>query len=863
MLDEEPGSYLDELNRQLLDAVRAAGAADLVDKPGGVFVRRVSQMTEDERILLQAAARVVLIGDRGPLASQLDRTERHPPPPPRFAPTREPGGWSDEPVEPPAGLLFANGLGGFTPDGREYCVLVRGEPPPLVGRNGPPTAHGLNHHSAAASHLRLPPAPWVNVVANPAVGFVASEAGSGFTWAVNSQANRLTPWSNDPVSDPPGEVIYLRDEETGEVWSPTPLPVPSWEPTLVRHGQGYTVYERNAHGLAHELTLFVPPEDPVKLIRLTLRATGSDRPRRLSATFYAEWVLGLNRDTAAMHVLTEVDEDTGALLAHNPFLMDFSGAGGVRRRRPAAPDGHGRPPRVPRPARLARRPGRDDPAASWPSASAARIDPCAAIQVHLELEPGAEAEVVFLIGEADDVETARALVRRYREPGAAMRRSRRSRTPGKSGCGTVQVRTPDPALDLLANRWLLYQVLACRYWGARASTSRAAPTASATSSRTSWRWSTPRPQIAREHILRAGGRMFLEGDVQHWWHPPTGRGVRTRISDDPAWLPFVAGYYIDATGDAAILDEPVAYLEGPAAQARPGGRLRPGRRRRPAGTALRALHPGPGAGRPTGRPRPAADGPRRLERRHEPRRRRRQGRERLAAPGSRSSSSAGSPSWPRRGATRPEPSTCRRRAGELAVACDQNAWDGAWYRRAYFDDGTPLGSAQQRRACQIDSLAQSWAVLSGAADPERARRAMEAVDAKLVDRQGRLIRLFTPPFDTEPLDPGYIKGYLPGIRENGGQYTHAAAWVVQAFAALGRGQLAAELLTLLNPIRHAEDPARRRDATRSSPTSSPATSTAGRPTSAAAAGPGTPARPPGSTGRSSSRSSASAATATA
>ena len=323
LLDEEAGSYLDEMNRSLLDAVRAVGSADRIDQPGGIFVRRASQMSEDERVLLQAAARVVLVGDRGSLASQLDRTERHTPPPARLSPTRDPGGWADEPLATPAGLLFANGLGGFTPDGREYCVIVQGPPPPAIGRNGPP-AHGVLHH-APASTLRFPPAPWVNVVANPACGFVATEAGSGFTWAVNSQANRLTPWSNDPVSDPPGEVVYLRDEETGEVWSPTPLPVPSWQPTLVRHGQGYTLYERNSHGLAHELTVFVPTDDPVKLIRLKVRSEGNDRPRRISMTFYAEWVLGLNRDSAAMHVVTEVDQETGALLARNAFRTDFSG----------------------------------------------------------------------------------------------------------------------------------------------------------------------------------------------------------------------------------------------------------------------------------------------------------------------------------------------------------------------------------------------------------------------------------------------------------------------------------------------------------------------------------------------------------
>jgi cyclic beta-1,2-glucan synthetase len=800
LLDEEAGSYLDELNRQLLDTVRAAGSVERLDQPGGIFVRRASQMSEDEHLLLEAAARVVLVGERGSLASQLDRTERYSPLPGRLVPTREPGGWSDEPLAPPEGLLFANGLGGFTPDGREYCVLVQGPPAPDSGRNGPP-AHGL-HHPAATSHLQLPPAPWVNVVANPAVGFVASEGGSGFTWAVNSQANRLTPWSNDPVSDPPGEVVYLRDEETGEVWSPTPLPVPSWEPVLVRHGQGYTVYERNTHGLAHELTLFVPPEDPVKLIRLKVKNAG-DRPRRLSATFYADWVLGLNRDAAAMHVVTEVDAETGALLARNPFRIDFSGrvafADVDRRPRTLSADRLaflGRHGSLAAPAAM----GRQDLA----ERVGAAIDPCAAIRVGLELEPGGEAEVVFLIGEADDVGAARTLARRYREPGRAAQALQEVTAGWDDRLGAVQVRTPDPAVDLLANRWLLYQVLACRFWGRSGFYQSGGAFGFRDQLQDVMALVHAAPEITRAHILHAASHQFLEGDVQHWWHPPTGRGIRTRISDDPAWLPFVAGYYIDATGDATILDEPVDYLKAPP--------LKP-EQEDDYGLA-------PAAGQPGSLYEHCLRGLERVDRRgahglplmgHGDWN---DGMNRVGAGGK------GESVWLawfaiavfRRFAGLAEArgdsaraADLRRRAGELAAACEANAWDGAWYRRAYFDDGTPLGSARSA-ACQIDSLAQTWAVLCGAADPDRARRAMEAVDARLVDRQGRLILLFAPPFDAEPMDPGYIKGYLPGIRENGGQYTHGATWVVRAFAALRRGRLASELLTILNPIRHAEDP---------------------------------------------------------
>ncbi len=725
------------------------------------------------------------------------------------------------------------------------------------GRNGPP-AHGV-HHPAATSHLRLPPAPWVNVVANPAFGFVASEAGSGFTWAINSQANRLTPWSNDPVSDPPGEVIYLRDEETGEVWSPTPLPVPSAEPTLVRHGQGYTSYERNTHGLAHELTLFVPPEDPVKLIRLKVRNAG-DRPRRLSATFYAEWVLGLNRDASAMHVVTEVDAETGALLARNAFRTDFSArvafADVDRRPRTLSADRLaflGRHGSLAAPAAM----GRQDLAGRVGAA----IDPCAALHVAIELEPGGEAEVVFLIGEADDADSARALARRYREPGRAAQALRDVRAGWDDRLGTVQVRTPDAALDLLANRWLLYQVLACRYWARSGFYQSGGAYGFRDQLQDVMAMVHAAPEITRAHILHAASHQFLEGDVQHWWHPPVGRGIRTRISDDPAWLAFVAGYYIDATGDAAILDESVDYLEAPP--------LKP------------EQEDDYGLAPPAGRPGPLYEhclrGLDRVDHRgvhglplmgtgdwND-------GMNRVGAGGK------GESVWlawfaiaafrrfadlaeARGDSTRA--ADLRRRAGELAAACEANAWDGAWYRRAYFDDGTPLGSARNT-ACQIDSLAQSWAVLCGAANPDRAapgdggrrrpagrpRGAADPPVRAAVRRRADGPRLHQGlpaghPRERRPVHP---RG-RPGSSRRSPRWDGAGTPPSCSTSSTRSGT-----------------PRTRRasSATRSSPTSWPATSTASRPTSAAAAGPGTPARPPGCIARSWSRSSGSIATATA
>jgi cyclic beta-1,2-glucan synthetase len=795
LLNEEPTSYFEELHRQLLESVRAAGSAELADKPAGVFVRRSEPMTPEDRVLLQAVARVVLVGERGPLAIQLDRIGRTPALSLPLVPTRAAGHWDDEPLELPSDLLFCNGLGGFTADGKAYCILTGGGLCPDTRRNGAA-------RRPASPYPALPPAPWINVVANPSLGFLASEGGSGFTWAVNSQANRLTPWSNDPATDPPGEVVYLRDEETGEFWAPTPLPIPSAAPTLVRHGQGFTTYERNAHGLAHELTLLVPAEDPIKLIRLKVRNAG-DRRRRLSAAFFAEWVLGTNRDTAAMHVVTEVDPETGALLARNSFRTDFAG-------RIAFADVDRRPRTITgdRSEFLGRHGSTEAPAAMGRVDLSGRvgavIDPCAALQVKFDLDPGESGEVIFLIGEADDLEAARRLVRRYREPGECGRALEDVRGRWDSLLGAVEVRTPDPALDLLVNRWLLYQVLSCRVWARSAFYQSGGAFGFRDQLQDVMALVDAAPQVARNHILYAASRQFAEGDVQHWWHPPAGQGVRTRFSDDYLWLPFVVCHYVATTGDALILDEPVTFLTGPA--------LKPGQEDdygkpevagRP-GTlyehCTRALDHGMRFGA-HGLPLMGAgdwnDGMNRVG---------------IEGRGESvwvswfliANLKAFAPLAESRGDAE-RVARCREAAEALRLATEQNAWDGAWYRRAYFDDGTPLGSSQNDE-CQIDSIAQTWGVISGAADPERAKQAMAAVESRLIKGDDGLILLFDPPFDAGKLNPGYIKGYLPGIRENGGQYTHAAIWVVVAMARLGRGREAFDLFRLLNPIHHGETP---------------------------------------------------------
>jgi cyclic beta-1,2-glucan synthetase len=806
ILCEETTSYAEELFTQLQETVRSSHSSALADKPGGVFVRRASQMPQEDHILLQAAARVVLDGRQGSLAVQLaelvDRVTPTVPVPELFTRKqrqRRSKGPSEPGADLPPNLLFANGFGGFTPDGREYCILVR---PAAVPRSP----------LSLQSSLALPPAPWINVVANPSCGFLVSESGLGCTWTSNSQQFRLTPWNNDPTSDPPSEVVYLRDEETGDVWTPTPRPLGLDATTLVRHGQGYTCFEQRSHGLTQQMRLYVAANDPVKLIALRVW-NPSRRPRRLMVTYYAEWVLGSVRDQAPLNVRTQIDEESGALLANNPFASDFA-------EHVAFVDVNIRPRTLTgdRTEFLGRNGSVEAPAALGHARLSGRVgpglDPCAAVQVTIELPPGQEREVVFFLGSAPNAAAVRDLLRRFKDG----QWDRHLSGPDRRDAGptiltawkevrerwdriltAVQVQTPDPSVDVLLNRWLVYQVLSCRIWGRSALYQSSGAYGFRDQLQDVMALVYGAPEETRGQILRAASRQFTEGDVQHWWHPPGGKGVRTPITDDYLFLPFVVCHYVAATGDSTILDEQVPFLSAPP--------LRPDQEEDygcpPAGASatlyehcVRALKNGLHFGA-HGLPLMGAGDWN-------------DGMNKVGIEGK------GESVWNgwffltclRRFAdladTRGDSNlanTCREQAERLRTAIEEHARDGGWYRRAYFDDGTPLGSAQNDE-CQIDSIAQSWAVISGAADPERARRAMAAVEEKLVRRDPGMILLFTPPFDKGRLQPGYIKGYVPGIRENGGQYTHGSTWVVEAAAQLGQGDRAKEYFDLLNPIKH-------------------------------------------------------------
>jgi cyclic beta-1,2-glucan synthetase len=755
-----------------IDASQTLGPADVAVR-GRVFSLRGDRIDASSVELLQTAARVVLNSRLGTLQEQLSRLQ-DPEPLPRS------GGQDSTPppstgtARPAPNLEYFNGLGGFAASGREYVTLV-----------------DEGHRT---------PAPWVNIVTNPHFGFQVSADGTGSTWSLNSREYQLTPWSNDPVSDTPAEVIYVRDDKSGAVWSATPLPIrqPAYSYT-VHHGFGYTRFVNTSHGIALDLLQFVPLEDALKISRLKL-VNRSRQTRELSVANYLDWVLGNQRSRTGPFIVTEIEPRTSALLARNPWRTEFQ-------TRVAFLDLCGRQTSCTgdRTEFIGRHGSLAEPAAmqrtgAFSNRVGGGLDSCGALQTQVTLRPGEEAELVFLLGDAESEDAAVALIERYRRSDLEI--VLKSVTDyWDQTLGAIQVKTPDRTMDILVNGWLLYQTLACRMWSRTGFYQASGAYGFRDQLQDSMALCVSRPALVREHILRAAARQFMAGDVQHWWLPTSGQGVKTRISDNRIWLPFVVAHYLEVTEDYGILDEEVHFLDGPP--------LTPDQHEifaSPAITAntaslfehcVLALNSSLAIGS-HGLPLFGAGDWN-------------DGMNRVGAAGRGESVWLG---WflystllkfaavaDRRGqAATAEP--WRKHAFTVQQAIEREAWDGDWYRRGYFDDGSPLGSISNDE-CRIDAIAQSWAVISGGGEAQRAARAMAAVESQLISRSDGLVKLFTPPFNRTVHDPGYIKAYPPGLRENGGQYTHAAMWTTLAFAVMGDGDRAGEILSLLNPINHA------------------------------------------------------------
>jgi cyclic beta-1,2-glucan synthetase len=777
ILNEEVSGYDQPLHEQLEALVRAHSMYTGVDKPGGVFLRSADQVPAEDRTLLAAAASIALVAARGTLGQQLGVPVEVPELPRTLARKRGPR-------EPSAPLPFMelpyfNSLGGFTPDGREYAIYL-----------------GPNTHT---------PAPWVNVIANPTFGTLVSETGAGFTWYGNSQRNRLTAWSDDPVLDPASEVIYLRDEETGEVWTPTAAPIRESTAYRARHGAGRSVFEHNSHAIEQELTVFVPVEagggKPIKLQRLRLK-NDSARRRRLSLTYYVEWTLGENREASQMHVLSQWDEDARALLARNRFHPEYGGriafaalsltpssymadrASFLGRNRSAA-----------NPVALER--------AELTRAVGAGLDPCAALQAVIEIAPGETAEIICMLGQGETLPEVHELIQTHRESVAFQSALNASGAWWDEVLGAVEVHTPELATDFLINRWMLYQTLSCRMWGRSGFYQSGGAFGYRDQLQDAMALVYSAPNLAREHILRAAGRQFPQGDVQHWWHPPTGAGIRTRISDDALWLPYAVAHYVRVTGDRAILDVPVSFLDAPGLEEEELDQFQtPGVSLEHATLfehCQRAVAHGLTSG-PHGLPLIGTGDWN-------------DGMDRVGAGGKGESVwlawflvsvLKGMAELAEELGQREAAASYQAKGEALRNQIERVAWDGEWYLRAWFDDGSPLGSAANAEA-RIDSLPQSWAWLSGGADRGRAEQALHSAWELLIKEKEGLALLCDPPFDDSLPSPGYIRGYPPGVRENGGQYTHAAVWLAMALARRGDGTRAAQILRMINPVERARE----------------------------------------------------------
>ena len=810
ILNEDQGGYRQELQDQIMGLISASAEGHAIDRPGGIFVRAANHFPHEERVLLLAVSRVIISDALGKLADQVRRVVKPWPAMPLLAlnPVQEeliplsgnsasgdiprlpdggegnapemPDPWPFDPVVDP--VESGNGLGGFSADGREYVIdLMPGQ---------------------------TTPAPWANVLANPDFGSVVSESSAGYTWGENAHEFRLTPWHDDPVTDACGEAFYLRDEDDGRVWSPQPLPCRGEGAYRTRHGFGYSVYEHAEHGIASELWVFVSATDAIKYSVLKLRNVGVRR-RNLSVTGYVEWILGDLHANTRMHVISERDGENGALTARNPYNIEFQGRvaffdvdapDGDPVRRSFTTDraeflganGNSRAPDAMLRARLSDRLG-------------VGLDPCAAIMQPLELEPGQASEIVFRMGMGRDHGIARALARRVRGIDAAHDALDAVRVNWLRTLGAVQVETPDAGINALANGWLLYQTIACRYFARSGYYQSGGAVGFRDQLQDSMAMLHAEPQLTRKHLLLCAAHQFPQGDVQHWWHPPLERGVRTRCSDDYLWLPYVTCRYLEATADHAVLRESVGYIEGrevsPDEESYYDMPTQSGLREPLYQHCIRALDRALGLlgarGLPLMRTGDWNDGMNRV-----------------------GDGEKGESVWlgfflydtltrfaelAQGLADLQVADRYKQAAIQLRKDLDLHAWDGEWFRRAWFDNGAPLGSTESDE-CRIDSIAQSWSVLSGAAEPARARQAMDSLDRHLVRRESGLVQLLDPPFDKTPQDPGYIRGYVPGVRENGGQYTHAAIWATMAFAKLGDRERAWELLRLIDPTRHGATP---------------------------------------------------------
>ncbi|HTN45667.1 MAG TPA: glucoamylase family protein [Flavipsychrobacter sp.] len=770
--NEDHGSYRQELLDRITNMITSLGGAKEGDRQGGIYVRSAEQVSNEDRILFQTLARAILYDDKGTLSDQIQKKYSPRALPPLLEVVKE----TDPPVYYDAtseDVHTENGYGTFSEDGREYIIVTDG--------------------------VVKTPAPWVNVLANPHFGSIVSESGAAYTWAVNAHAYRLSPWHNDAVSDNSGEAFYIRDEVTGDYWSLSSLPVKSDKKYITRHGFGYSVFSHREKGIASEMIQFVDIKEPVKYILIKIR-NESDTERSISLTGYIEWILADMKSKSTLHLINELHSNKTSLLAYNHYNLEF----GERVAFLDISEQSNYSYTTDRAEFLGRNGNLQMPEALKRTKLSGKLgagyDACAAMQVILSFHPSEEKEIVFRIGSGRDRADSDRIISQQKGIDHAKTALDNVKAFWNKHLNSIQVHTPDRALNIMTNGWLSYQTLSSRIWGRSGYYQSGGAFGFRDQLQDVLSLLHSDPEIAKAQILLCASRQFREGDVQHWWHPPSGRGVRTRCSDDYLWLPYVTGRYIKATGDIAILGEYATYIEG--------RQLYDGEESyydlpmgHPHSESLyhhcvQAIRYGLKFGE-HGLPLIGSGDWN-------------DGMDKVGIEGK------GESVWlgfflydvltrfgevARQYDDEAFATECKEQAETLSENLNRHAWDGEWYRRAYFDNGSPLGS-RENDECRIDSISQSWSVLSGVADQRRAASAMQAVDKHLVNRKNKLIQLLDPPFDKTTQNPGYIKGYVPGVRENGGQYTHAAIWTIMAFAEMGENEKAWELFRMINPVNH-------------------------------------------------------------
>jgi cyclic beta-1,2-glucan synthetase len=777
ILNEDRGVYRQALLEQIQDLIKGIQSSSIAERQGAVFVRSVDQISSEDYILLQTVAKVVISDVQGSLEEQINKifttkTKKS---------TLQLKIKDAKPIvhylSLPEDTLFGNGYGGFSPDGREYLILTNKK-----------------------THT---PLPWVNVIANKDFGTIVSESGPSYTWYKNAQMFRLTPWSNDPVTDTSGEAYYIRDEDNGRYWSPMPWPTQSKSSYITRHGFGYTKIENQHDQISCETKIFVDITDSIRFTCLKVK-NRSSRNRKLSIAGYIEWILGSLRQQSVMHVVTQRDPESGAIIARNPFNSDFPNVVGfVQVDEPLYSFTCDRKEFIGRNGSLQSPSGLHQN--EFSGKTGAGLDPCTAYLIPIELEPGQEMEIIFRIGAAKDIHDARSILNKFKGNESVDRSFENVVKFWGTTLGSIQIETPDPSLNILANGWLLYQVLSCRFWGRSGFYQSGGAYGFRDQLQDALALVHAEPQLTREHILLSASRQFIEGDVQHWWHPPINKGVRTLCSDDFLWLPYVTSKYIKATNDTTILNEMVSFIDGrplhaheesyydlPLAASLKGKLYDHCKLSIQQALKKMGIHGLPLIG--------SGDW--------------NDGMNMVGIEGKGESIWLGFFLYGVLNQFIPIAKTegdetfiteMEEEVVKLKHNLNKNGWGGDWYLRAYFDNGDILGSPNNDE-CKIDSISQSWSVLSEAGEPDRIESAMKAVDQYLVNRKKSLLQLLDPPFDTSPMNPGYIKGYVPGVRENGGQYTHAAIWMVMAFAKMGDHEKTWELLQMINPVNHGSSP---------------------------------------------------------